>query len=309
MQRGANMFLVTTPTGNSGKYVLREALKSGKPIRVFVRNAKKIPEVLRQQCEIVEGDLRDEVAFKRAAAGVESVFFCTPQSGEMNDVAEYYRIFSEPAAKVFKECGVKRVVTISGGRGNPKDLGPSGPLAQMENRFDATGIATRHLRCGLFMEGVYWWIPQMKFTGTFSLPVEPNYKIAMESAYDIGQTAAKWLLDTSWNDQKGVDVQFHDSLSPVEIAETLTRVLNKKIVFKPITGEDFKNTLIKYGVSPAMGQCLKEMYAEIDNGSLKGARSSPSQSGLSLEQWAKENLVSRMTWISVMKRLLFKVEN
>ena len=303
------MILVTTPTGNSGKYVLREIIKSGKPVRAFVRNAKKIPEDLRNRCEVIEGDLRDEVALRKAATGIESAFFCTPQSGESKDVAEYYRVFSEPAAKVFKECGVKRVVTISGGRGNPQDLGPSGPLAQMEKRFDATGVATRHLRCGLFMEGVYWWIPQMKFTGTFSLPVDPNYKIAMESAYDIGLTAAKWLLDSTWNDQRGVDVQYHDALSPLEIANVLSRVLGKKIEFKPITGEDFKNTLIKYGVSPAMGQCLKEMYADIDNGSLKGARPSPSKSGLSLEEWAKSNLVSKMTWLAVIKRVVFKVEN
>ena len=303
------MILVTTPTGNSGKYALQEVVKSGTPVRVFVRNAKNIPESLRAKCEVIEGDLRDEDALRKAASGVEAAFFCTPQSGKSKDVAEYYRIFSEPAANIFSEAGVKRIVTISGGKGNPQDIGPSGPLAQMEKRFDATGIATRHLRCGLFMEGIFWWIPQMKFTGSFSLPVDPNYKIAMESAKDIGQTAARWLLDSNWVGQQGVDVQFHDSLSPLEIAEVLSRVLSKKISFKPITGEDFKNTLIKYGVSPAMGQCLKDMYADIDNGSLNGARPSPSKSGFTLEEWAKANLVSRMSWISVIKRVVFKVEN
>ena len=93
--------------------------------------------------------------------------------------------------------------------------------------------------------------------GTFSLPVDPNYKIAMESAYDIGLTAAKWLLDSTWNDQRGVDVQYHDALSPLEIANVLSRVLGKKIEFKPITGEDFKNTLIKYGVSSRDGSVFE----------------------------------------------------
>ena len=146
------MILVTTPTGNSGKYVLQEAIKSGVPVRVFVRNAKKIPEDVRRYCEVVEGDLRDEASLRKAATSVQAAFFCVPQAADQSDVADYYRSFSEPAAKIFKECGVERVVTISGGRGNPGDGGPSGPLAQMEKRFDDLELATRHVRCGLFME-------------------------------------------------------------------------------------------------------------------------------------------------------------
>ena len=302
------MILVTTPTGNSGKYVLQEVIKSGAPVRVFVRNAKKIPKDLRELCEVVEGDLRDEVALRKASMGAHSAFFCVPQAADQKDVTEYYRAFSEPAAKIFKECGVKRVVTISGGRGNPSDRGPSGPLAQMEKRFDNASLATRHVRCGLFMESALWWIPQLKFTGTFSLPVDPHYKIAFESAQDIGQTAAHWLLDPIWNDQQGVDVQFHDALSCSQVETILSRVLGRKISFKPVTTDQFKQTLIKYGVGPAMAQCLKEMYEDIDKGSLKGERPSPNATGLSFERWATEMLLPRMTWLAVLKRVIFKVE-
>jgi uncharacterized protein YbjT (DUF2867 family) len=178
----------------------------------------------------------------------------------------------------------------------------------MEKRFDDLELATRHVRCGLFMESALWWIPQLKFTGTFSLPVEPHYKIAFESAQDIGQTAARWLLDSTWIDQQGVDVQFHDALSCLEVASILSRVLGRKILFKPVSTEEFRKTLMKYGVGPAMAQCLKEMYDEIDKGSLKGDRPSPKATGLELEQWAKKILVPRMTWISVIKRVIFKVE-
>ena len=69
------MILVTTPTGNSGKYVLREIIKSGKPVRAFVRNAKKIPEDLRNRCEVIEGDLRDEVALRKAQLASSLLFF------------------------------------------------------------------------------------------------------------------------------------------------------------------------------------------------------------------------------------------
>jgi uncharacterized protein YbjT (DUF2867 family) len=209
------------------------------------------------------------------------------------------------AAKTFKECGVKRLVVISGGRGNPNDVGPSGPLAEMEKAFDATGIATRHIRCGLFMEGIFYWRPQLKFTGSFSLPVDGNYKIALESAKDIGVTAARILLDNSWSGQQGIDVDFHDSLSPNEIAMVLSKVLGQSITFKQISGDEFKDTLIKYKVSPSMAQALKEMYQDIENGSLNGTRPVASASGLTLEEWASQTLKPNMTWVAVIWSVIF----
>jgi uncharacterized protein YbjT (DUF2867 family) len=56
------MVLVTTPTGNTGRHVLSEVIKSGQPVRILVRNKSKMEESVRRRCEIVEGDLRDEAA-------------------------------------------------------------------------------------------------------------------------------------------------------------------------------------------------------------------------------------------------------
>jgi hypothetical protein len=32
------------------------------------------------------------------------------------------------------------------------------------------------------MEGVFWWIPQIRFKGSFSLPLTANYPLSMEAA-------------------------------------------------------------------------------------------------------------------------------
>ena len=298
------MVLVTTPTGNTGRHVLSEVIKSGQPVRILVRNKSKMEESVRRRCEIVEGDLRDEAALARAAAGVEAAFFCTPQSGVSDDIAEYYRSFATPAAKVFHQAGVRRIVTISGGRGNPNDLGPSGPLAIMEKIFDATGMATRHVRCGFFMEGVLWWIPQMKFKGSFSLPLPANDPLSMEAAEDIGKTAARYLLDAEWSGHEGVEVPFGQGLTPIEIADTLSNVLGKKIRYAQLTGNEFKAMLMKYGVSEAMGQCLKEMYEDIDNGSMGDARHKKQSAGITLAQWAQVHLKPQMGIVSVLRRIV-----
>jgi uncharacterized protein YbjT (DUF2867 family) len=122
------MILITTPTGNTGHNVLATAIGACESVRTLARDPNKIPQALRERCEVITGDLRDEAALRKAAEGVRAVFLCVPQSGESSDVAAYYRSFAEPAARAFKAAQVARVVTISGGskRRSSQSLGGCG---------------------------------------------------------------------------------------------------------------------------------------------------------------------------------------
>lgn len=247
--------------------------------------------------------MRDTSSLARAAKGVGSAFYCVPQSGESSDVAAYYRSFAEPAAAAFADAKVARVVTISGGRGDPSDVGPSGPLAAMERSFDATGAATRHVRCGYFMENFLYMIPQLKFTGSFSLPVAGTTALSLESAQDIGRTAARWILDSTWHNQEGVSVPYGELMSCDDAAVILSRALGKRIVYKAITGEAYKANLVKYGVSSAMGQALKEMFDDMEHGSIGSANGPKDKDSLSFATWAQTALKPQMTWWRVLRRV------
>ena len=123
------MILVTTPTGNIGHHVVDILLRAGKQLRLFVRDAEKLSQNVRNITNVVEGNLHDVEAFTQAATGASAVFFCVPQSSDTEDVRAYYESFSNSATAAFKAAGVTRIVTISGGRGNTSDSGPNGPLA------------------------------------------------------------------------------------------------------------------------------------------------------------------------------------
>ncbi|MBC7924540.1 MAG: NAD(P)H-binding protein [Bryobacteraceae bacterium] len=284
------MLLITTPTGNSGRHVVNQAIRAGKTVRAFVRDASKLHPDVASHVEVYEGDLQDERALQMAAEGTEAVFYCIPQSGEPEDVRRYYQSFAEPAARALQAACVKRVVTISGGKGDPDDIGPSGPLAAMEREFNNTGVATRHVRCGYFMENFLYTVPQLRFRNSFSLPVSADYPMALMAAEDIGKTAARWLLDSSWDGQEGVNVPFGQSTSCALIAEVFSEVLGKPITFLPITGDEYKQMLMKFGVSEAMGQSLKEMFASIHDGSIGDATGAAHQGGVTLRAWAMDHL-------------------
>ena len=290
VQRNRAMILVTTPTGNIGRSVVNNLMKAGKKLRLYVRDSKKLSENIRKNTDVVEGDLRDTDDLHRAATGIRTAFFCVPQSGESEDVLAYYKSFGEPATAAFKSAAVVRIVTISGGRGNTTDLGPSGPLAVMENAINSSGASTRHIRCGYFMENFLYTIPQIKYRSSFSLPIAQNQRLALMSAQDIGQTATSLLLNDDWTGQKGVSVPFGQSLTGDEIAAILTIALEKPIKFAPITGEEYKQMLMKFGVSQAMAQSLKEMFDTIGEGSIGDSTGTAHNGGLSFSDWILKTL-------------------
>lgn len=297
------MILVTTPTGNTGRQVLAAAVGAGARVRTLARDPSKIPAGLRERCDVITGDLRDEAALLRAANGADAVFFCVPQSGDSKDVAAYYRSFAEPAERAFAQAGVARIVTISGGSGNPSDVGPSGPLAAMERSMDATGAHTRHMRCGYFMENFLYMIPALKFTKSFSLPLAGDVTLSLESAQDIARAASRWLLDDRWTGQQGLAVPYGELSSCDAAAATLSRVLGTRILFKPVTGEVYKATLVKYGVSEAMGQSLADMFGDVAHGSIGGANGAKATDSQSFASWAEASLKPELGWWRVWKRL------
>ena len=286
----ASTILVTTPTGNIGRHVVDSLLAAGQKLRLFVRDANKVPESVRNRTEIVEGDLRDVEAFGRAATGASAAFFCVPQSAESDDVLAYYKSFSDPASAVFEAAAVPRVVCISGGRGNTSDLGPNGPLATMESIINGSVSNTRHLRCGYFMENFLHTIPLIKYRSSFSLPLAPDQRLALMSTQDIGRTAAGLLLNGTWTGQEGLSVPFGQSLTCAEIAAVMTSALGKPVTFAPITGEEYKQMLVKFGVSQAMAQALKEMFETIHDGSIGDETGTAHTGGLSFHDWTVQNL-------------------
>ena len=74
---GSKKILITGATGYIGRR-LKNRLLSGHPeyyLRLFVRNRRKVRELLTQSVEIVEGDTFDREALARAAADVDVAYY------------------------------------------------------------------------------------------------------------------------------------------------------------------------------------------------------------------------------------------
>ena len=118
------MIVVTTPTGNIGRHVVRHLLDAGEMLRLIVRDPSKLPPEVRKRVEVVEGSHGDAAVVDRAFQGADAVFWLCPPVRTTTPDAQTVE-FTRPAAGAIRLHGVLRIVaaTTLGGAVRPGRTG------------------------------------------------------------------------------------------------------------------------------------------------------------------------------------------
>jgi uncharacterized protein YbjT (DUF2867 family) len=286
------MIVITTPTGNIGKQVLADVLKSSESVRVIVRDASKLDAESRQRVEVIEGSHGDLATVNRAFEGAESVFWVVPPDMQASDVTAAYVDFTKPAAEAFKTQGVRRVVGVSAlGRGWPKPAGLVSASLAMDDLIASTGVSYRALTNPSFMENLINQAGAIKNQGMFFSPLVGDRKFPIASTRDIATTATKLLLDKSWSGVGQRAVLGPEDLSFNDMAQILSEVLGKPVKFQQIPMEAFKQRLAGFGASAAIQQAYVEMFIAKNEGMDNAEpRTTDNTTPTSFRQWAEEVL-------------------
>ena len=260
--------LITTPTGNIGRHVVRSLVNAGRSVRVIARHPDKIDPDVANQIEIIQGSIADSNVLSLALNGVESLFWCIPQSHTQNNVLKYYLNFTQALCSAIERAeSSPRIVAISsGGKGRAQNAGAISALHAMEELLDLTGASIKYLRCGNFMENFLWQLKPISQQGLFFYPFPADLPIPMVCTQDIAAVALKWLLDLDWSGQSGVGVHGAEDLSLDRVATILSQVLDKSVRFQPISAEAYHQSMLKNGCSSAFAQSLVDLFAEVAEG-------------------------------------------
>jgi len=284
------MILVTTPTGKTGSLITKDLVEKGHQVKVFVRYPNKIPIELHSKLQIAKGSLLDGDSFEKALQGCDTLYFCIPETNTQDNVFSYYENFASIAQNAIKASQVEKVVFVSGGgKGTTLNAGVSSALHQAEDILAQSGVALKALRCPVFFESILHQIEAIKEMGMFFLPFDGNYKAPQVAVKDITQQAVKWLSDTSWKGVSGVGVHGAADISYNEIADTLSKVLQKPIRFQNVPKERYIQTLVSIGSTPAFATELVNMYDAIQMGLFKAEpRTGETTTPTTFESWAEE---------------------
>ena len=177
--------LITGATGKVGRQVVQQLVNRGAVVRALVRDPAKanFPESV----NVVQGDLLDVDALRRACDGVSTLFL-------LNGVVPDEFTQALVALNVAREAGIERIVYLSVIHSDrylnvPHFAGKFG----VERMLEQMGFGATILRPAYFMDNDHTIKDVVRGYGVYPMPIGSK-GVAMIDARDVGEIAAIELL-------------------------------------------------------------------------------------------------------------------
>lgn len=285
------MIVVTAPTGQIGSRVLADLLQHDEPVRVIARDPGKLPARTRDRVDIVQGSHGNSDVVERAFEGADALFWLAPGVPDAPSIYQAYVGFAIPAADAIVHHAVPRVVAVSAlGRGVPGYAGHVSATLAMDDLIRSTGAHTRELANPSFMDNRLRDADSIR-DGSYSGTLPADLKLPTIATKDIGDAAARLLLDHTWTDQQAVPLLGAEDLSENDVAAILTDVLGRTVRYQLGDRDEDKRTLMQYGMSEPVAQALIDMdLAKAGGLDLSVQRTANNTTPTTFRAWATEIL-------------------
>ncbi|MFF2911549.1 NmrA/HSCARG family protein [Paenibacillus sp. NPDC057934] len=245
----ARLILVIGGTGTQGGNVARELLKHGHRVRILTRNPESAAAqaIAAKGAELIQGDLADAASLEPAMDNVSAIFSA--------QYADPYDQTVEPRnaanmVEAARKAGIEQVVhtSVAGSNVFPRWDKYKYLTKTWENKYEIEELirnggfqAWTILHPCWFMENFVEpnsaiMAPELK-NGVLFGTLKGDAPLKLNS----GEDTAKFARAAFENPQKfhGKDINVaSDELSMTEIAQTLSRVLDKKVVFETLGDEE-----------------------------------------------------------------------
>jgi uncharacterized protein YbjT (DUF2867 family) len=251
------MVLITGSSGSVGSAVLKEVLKTGKPLRAMYRSkedaAKAPPNV-----PTVIADFQDKPSLRNALQGVDTVFLvCSP-------VRELVQLESN-TIDACKEAGVGNIVLSSAlGAGDYSKSFPSWHR-KVEDKLKLSGIAHTILRPNSFLQNILaYYAPTIRTQGAFYSAMG-NGKTSFIDVRDIAKVAAK-LLTSSDHSGKIYELNGPEAFTNSELAGKISRAIGRKVQYVDLPEEQMKKSMLDMGMPDWQATALVDLQAYYKGG-------------------------------------------
>lgn len=245
------MFLVTGATEKVGQAVLAELSAKAIPVRVLIEDSSQLGPVA-ANVEVIQADISDERSLKQALAGVEAAFLAAPLSPKM---AEFHAKFAAAA----KSVGMPRIVQLSGvgadaGMCCVRALRWWGQIETAISDFPSVTL----LRPTFLMQMLLKFYSSVGQQGIIAGPFRSG-KWTFVDGRDVGAVAAAALVDPKFAGRT-LTVTGSEELSYTQVAERLSKILDKPVKYVDITANEARGRLQMYGAPPIMIEALLELW-------------------------------------------------
>ena len=286
------MIVITTPTGNIGRHVVRHLLDAGQSLRLIARDPTKLAKDVRDRGEVVEGSHSHADVVGRAFRGADAVFWLCPPTPAPTPAAATVE-FARPAAEAMRRNGIAHIVAVTTlGRHTPwqERAGNATGSIHMVDLLRTTGAAVRGLALPAFMDNALHMIPTIR-RGYMPGPIDPDKKLPHTAARDTGAAAARLLVDRNWSGQEDVPVLGPEELSYADLAAIISEVTGIEVRYEHQSYEAYKEAAMARGLTDAFAQGFVDMLRAKDEGMDNVASRAAAIIGpTGFRQWVKEEL-------------------
>lgn len=259
--------LITGATGSIGTELTKQLDARGVPFRALVRTDQNFNALSSlKNAEIIKGDFTDAQSIARALKGIEKAFLLTNSSENAETLQSNF-------AAIAKREGVKHIVKLSQ---LAADI--HSPVrflryhAAAEQKIIQSGMAYTFLRPNLFMQGLLGFREPIAKLGKFFAAIG-DAKVSVVDIRDIAAVAVEALIN-SGHENKIYNLTGSEALTHQQMAEELSKGLNRSIQFVNVSQEDMQHALVSAGFPLWQAEGLIEDYAHYSRGEATAISSS-----------------------------------
>lgn len=285
---------IAAATGNIGSRVAARISAAGAIPVLIGQNEDRLKKINIPNSVIAVANLGNTDEVIAATQGVDALFWLVPPLITVPDLKGWYAQVTAAGIAAVRRNYIKKVVLVSSlGVNLDEASGNLAYAAEMELAFDKLDADVLSLRPGYFMENLLTQIQPLQAQKQFSFLFEPDFTIPFISTDDIGDVAAKYLLDTQWAGHWKLNLMGPENISCTQLSARLSALLPHPVTYQQGSAEQSKTMLAHFGATPAVQQELTDMFQALANarGPYATARTPESITPTTFEQFAKLKLL------------------
>ena len=251
------MILVTGASGNAGGAVLKEVLKTNRPVKGMYRSPADAAKASVEVGAVI-ADFADRGSLGRALEGVEAVYLvCSP-----------VRELVELEGNMVDACqaaGVRHVVLNSAvGAGDYRKSFPSWHR-RVEDKLSASGLDYTIVRPNSFMQNILtYYASSIRTEGAFYAAMG-NARTSFIDVRDVAAVAARTLTSPG-HAGKTYELNGPEALTYGEVAEKITQVSGRRVNYVDIPVAQQKQAMLDQRLPDWLATALLDLQAYYTGG-------------------------------------------
>src|SRR5271155_3921991 len=261
------MYVILGASGNTGSIIANSLLSAGKKVRVVGRDARRLRLFVDRSAEAFTADMSDAAALTKAFTGARAAYLMLPPAKSREEQERD----SDGIARAVKESGLRYAVHLSSyGAQVTKGAGPVSGLHSSEQKLNAiSGLNVLHVRAAYFMENNLAAIEMIRGMGIFGHTLLHDLKLPMIATRDVGDYAARRLLDLDFSGKQTRELLGERDLSMAEVTAVIARGIGKPdLRYQQFPYDQMQQALTQAGFLPKKAGVYIEMFQAINEGVL-----------------------------------------